>query len=111
MTNEITPAISRLITAQLALTGDTHVKTTPKTVFQGKGCRVCGNSGFQGQIGIFEVLRVTEPIRDLLLKKAPVSEIRTRAIKEGMITMFEDGLQKVEKGVTTVEEVMRVVRE
>ena len=83
----------------------------PKNLFRGKGCRVCGNSGFQGQIGIFELFRVTDAIRELILKSAPSSEIRKTAVKEGMTTMFEDGLKKVEKGITTIEEILRVVRE
>lgn len=68
-------------------------------------------SGFQGQIGIFEIFRVSDAVRELLLKEVPIGEIRKQAIAEGMATMFEDGLKKVEAGVTTIEEVMRVVRE
>jgi len=107
----ISPETSRLITAQLALTGDDHIKKIPQNLYRGKGCKICGNSGFQGQIGIYEVLRVTEGIRDLVLKQSSGSEIRKQAIKEGMEAMFEDGLQKVEQGTTTIEEVIRVVRE
>jgi type IV pilus assembly protein PilB len=102
--------ITRLIKAQIELTGD-PVKSIPQTLYHGKGCKVCGNSGFQGQIGIYELLRVTEGIRELILREAPVSEVRKKAIQEGMVTMFEDGLDKVERGVTTIEEVMRVVKE
>lgn len=102
--------ITRLIKAQVELTGD-PVKSIPQTLYRGKGCKVCGNSGFQGQIGIYELLRVTEGIRELILREAPVSEVRKKAIQEGMVTMFEDGLDKVERGVTTIEEVMRVVKE
>ena len=109
--HQTTPEIKRLISAQLTLIGDTHVKNIPKTIFKGKGCKVCGLTGFQGQIGIFETLSVSDAIRELLLAQKPVGDIRKQAIKEGMTTMFEDGLEKVEKGITTIEEIIRVVRE
>jgi len=103
--------IQNLIHDQMKLLGDTHIKNIPKTLYKGKGCNVCGGSGFQGQIGIFELFRITDAVRALILKGVPITEVRAEAITEGMITMFEDGLQKVEKGVTTIEEVLRVVRE
>lgn len=104
------PEILRLIKAQVELAGDT-VGKIPSTLFRGRGCKVCGNSGFQGQIGIYEFFRVTDAVRELVLREAPVSEVRKKAIEEGMTTMFEDGLDKVEKGVTTIEEILRVVSE
>lgn len=107
----ISPDIKRLIDVQLSLAGDTHIKTVPETLYRGRGCKICGNSGFQGQIGIFEILKVSDTIKVLLAKSAAISDIRKQGIKEGMITMFEDGLQKVERGVTAIEEVLRVVRE
>jgi type IV pilus assembly protein PilB len=107
----ISSEVSRLIGAQIALSGDAHIKNIPKTLYRGKGCKVCGGAGFTGQIGIFEVFRVTDKIRELILKQASASEIRKTAVKEGMEVMFEDGLSKVERGITTIEEVLRVVRE
>ena len=103
--------VKRLIEAQIALTAGGRTVNAPATLYKGRGCNVCGNSGYHGQIGIFETMKVSEAIRQLLLKLVPVEEIRRQAIKEGMTTMFEDGLQKVEKGITTIEEVLRVVRE
>jgi type II secretory ATPase GspE/PulE/Tfp pilus assembly ATPase PilB-like protein len=108
---KISPEIKRLISAQIAITGDTQIRNVPTTLFRGKGCKVCGHSGFSGQVGIFEVFQVTEAIRALILKTAPVSEIRKQTIKDGMVSMFEDGLSKVERGITTIEEILRVVRE
>lgn len=107
----ITPEMKRLVEAQIALTGDKTKRPTPAMLFRGKGCKVCGGSGFSGQIGIYELLQVSDTIRDLLTKEVPVSQIRAQAIKEGMVTMFEDGMDKVERGVTTIEEIIRVVRE
>lgn len=108
-----TPEIKKLIMAQLDLIPDATIKTKdiPTRLYRGKGCKVCGDSGLHGQIGIFETFRVSDAVKGLLLKSVPVGEIKKQAIKEGMETMFEDGLRKIEKGITTIEEVLRVVRE
>jgi type IV pilus assembly protein PilB len=109
----IPPEIEKLLKAQIDIVRDTHItiENVPERLFRGKGCKVCGNSGFHGQIGIFEVLRISDSIRQLILSSSPVGEIRKKAIEEGMETMFADGLQKVERGITTVDEVLRVIRE
>ena len=103
--------MKRLVTAQMSTIPGVVVKSIPARLFRGKGCKVCGGSGFHGQIGVFEVFRVSDAIRELILKLSPVNEIRKQAAKDGMRSMFEDGLDKVEKGITTIEEVLRVVRE
>lgn len=105
-----TPAITTLIKTQLKKHND-KVTKIPKTLYKGAGCKVCNNSGYQGQIGIFELFRVSEEIKKLILSESDVSILRKKAIQEGMVTMFEDGLDKIEKGVTTIEEVLRVVNE
>ncbi len=84
----------------------------PKTFYRGRGCAACGFVGYLGRIGIFEVLDVTEPVRQLMMDPAfNLDALRGLARKEGMTTMFEDGLEKVTRGLTTIEEVFRVVRE
>ena len=83
----------------------------PTTIYRGKGCEVCNFTGFQGQTGVFEILEVSQSIKDLILKLAPVQEIRAKALIEGMVPMFEDGMSKVQKGITTIEEILRVVSE
>lgn len=103
--------IKKILTSQIALSKEVGKEAIPATLYKGKGCKVCGHSGFSGQVGIFELLKVSDSIRSLLLKLTPVMEIRQQAIKEGMKSMFEDGLEKVEKGVTTIEEVLRVAHE
>jgi len=80
-------------------------------VYFGKGCPLCYNSGYLGRISIFEVLEVSESIRDLIMKRADSTTIKKQAIKEGMKTMIEDGINKVLKGLTTLEEVFRVTKE
>lgn len=83
----------------------------PEYLYKGKGCKLCNFTGYRGQIGIFEVFNVTDAIKDLIMKQSSSDEIKKVAIKEGMTTMFEDGMTKVESGTTTVEEVLRVIKE
>jgi type IV pilus assembly protein PilB len=79
-------------------------------VYEGKGCPVCKHTGYVGRTGIFEVLEVTPAIRELIMAKANSEIIMNKAVAEGMTTMFEDGIRKVSKGITTIEEVMRAVK-
>jgi type II secretory ATPase GspE/PulE/Tfp pilus assembly ATPase PilB-like protein len=92
---------------------DKHFGPNKKNIrlYHSKGCPVCGNTGYSGRIGIFEVLVVNEAIRDLIMKRANADEIREQAIKEGMKTMIEDGIKKALAGTTTIEEVLRATRE
>jgi type IV pilus assembly protein PilB len=80
----------------------------PYQFFEGRGCPEC-DQGYKGRIGIFEVLPMTDRIENLAIARKPASEIKIEAIKEGMITMKQDGLIKALKGITTVNEVLRVV--
>jgi type IV pilus assembly protein PilB len=79
--------------------------------YKGKGCPKCKNRGYRGRIGIFELMIPNEKIRNLTVAKAPLEEIRKEAILSGMITLKEDGIERIKKGLTTVEEVLRVIRE
>ena len=81
------------------------------TLFRSKGCDKCNKSGFSGRIGIYEVLEVTENIGKLIIAHASSSEIKNEAVKNGMVTMQQDGLLKAFEGITTVEEVLRVTKE
>ena len=83
----------------------------PVQLFKGEGCDKCGGTGYQGRLGIFEVLPVTEKIGRLILEHAPASEIENQAVDEGMVTMKQDGYMKVLEGLTTIEEVLRVAQE
>jgi len=76
--------------------------------FHGKGCKECNHTGFRGRAGIYELLVVDDTVRQLILTKATSQIIRESARKKGMTTLREDGWKKVAKGVTTVEEVLRV---
>lgn len=79
--------------------------------YKGKGCQVCGNSGYYGRVGIFEVLPVTDAIGKMILERSPAVEIEKKAREEGMITLKQDGYLKVLSGETTIEEVLRVAQE
>jgi len=79
-------------------------------VYKGAGCKICHMTGYQGRIGIFEVLEVTNTVRELITKKEDADVIARQAISEGMATMLDDGLQKILKGLTTFEEVLRVTK-
>ncbi|HEY4687007.1 MAG TPA: ATPase, T2SS/T4P/T4SS family [Candidatus Subteraquimicrobiales bacterium] len=76
--------------------------------YRPKGCSACGDTGYKGRIGLYEVLIVTEQIELLTIKHASSDEIREVAHSEGMKTLFEDGLEKVKQGLTSLEEIMRV---
>lgn len=80
-------------------------------MYRGKGCSVCHLTGYSGRIGIFEVMEMTEKIKKLITEKADADIIKKEAQKEGMITMSEDGLSKVQQGITTIEEVLRATKE
>lgn len=82
-----------------------------RDLFVGVGCKKCDGSGFRGRIGIHEILEINDSIRELIMKRANASEIRAAAIKNGMVPMMEDGLDKVRRGITTIEEVLRVFHE
>ena len=79
--------------------------------YRGKGCDQCYGTGYQGRIGIFEIMPITPSISSLIVHGADSQTLRDRANKEGMITMLEDGLEKVFMGITTIEEVMRVANQ
>jgi len=78
------------------------------TLYQGKGCSNCGGSGYSGRIAIFELISVTEEMKELILKTPSSSEIRKLANEQGGKVMFEDGIEKVKSGVITIEELERV---
>jgi type IV pilus assembly protein PilB len=74
---------------------------------KGKGCEKCNNTGFKGRVGLYEVMEVTEELRELILVGASSLELRRKAVEEGMLTLRMSGLRKVQDGVTTVDEVVR----
>jgi type IV pilus assembly protein PilB len=78
-------------------------------VYKPRGCPACDGRGYHGRVGVFELLAVTDEIRRLILQRAPAGEIEKAAREQGMATMLEDAFSKVCQGVTSVEEMVRVV--
>jgi type IV pilus assembly protein PilB len=74
---------------------------------KGRGCASCGNRGYRGRVGLYEVMEITEPVRELILVGASAVELKRRAVEQGMISLRRSGLMKVMSGVTTLEEVIR----
>lgn len=96
--------------------GETALSTTPQGVTQlwraaPEGCDECNHTGFKGRMGIYEVLGVSNAIQKQIVANATSNDIQDEAISEGMVTMQTDGLIKALRGVTTIEEVLRVTRE
>ncbi len=78
-------------------------------LFRSTGCKACSNTGYRGRIGLYEVLTVTEEIEHLTVERVPSDRIAEVAIEQGMMTLREDGLEKARRGITSVQEVLRVV--
>ncbi|MCA1567576.1 MAG: type IV-A pilus assembly ATPase PilB [Acidobacteria bacterium] len=76
-------------------------------IYKGRGCGKCNNTGYKGRVGLYEVMEITDDIRELILIGASALELRKRAVENGMLTLRASGLVKIRNGVTTIEEVVR----
>ncbi len=79
--------------------------------YTGEGCKMCNMTGYVGRVGIYEVLGMSEAIREAIVSQMNAAEIKKLAVHEGMATMLDDGLQKAQAGITSIEEVLRVMHE
>ena len=89
---------------QIGFTSDLAASIKPK---KGSGCEKCNKTGYKGRVGLYEVMEITDELRELILVGASALELRRKAIEEGMITLRGSGLRKITEGVTTIEEVLR----
>jgi len=80
-------------------------------LFRGKGCDECRGTGYRGRIGIYELFRLTEEGRSLIVRKVPAGELRRHAVEQGMVMLRADGWARACAGMTTVEEILRVTQE
>ncbi len=80
-----------------------------QTFYKGKGCPACSNTGFSGRIGAFEFIKVTPELQDLISKNPSTKEVETLVKSQGFKTMFLDGIEKVKMGLTTLDELLRVI--
>ena len=87
---------------------ENHFTDDPTTLYKGKGCGVCKGTGYKGRSAIFEFIAVGKEMRELILQKPSVDQIWQLAKSGGSKTLFEDGIEKIKSGVTTLEEVLRV---
>ena len=81
-----------------------------RTLLRGSGCGACRGTGFRGRVGLFECLRINEALRDAIASRAPRARLRDIALESGMWSLRDDGLMKVQSGLTTLQEVLRVVQ-
>jgi type IV pilus assembly protein PilB len=89
-----------------------EIGVTPEQVgafklYKGKGCGTCNGTGYKGRVGLYEVMEISEGIRDLVMVGATAVEIKRKALEEGMLTLRMSGIEKIKSGVTTIEEVLR----
>ncbi|OPY74223.1 MAG: Type II secretion system protein E [Syntrophorhabdus sp. PtaU1.Bin050] len=87
--------------------GFSEEEASSLTVYKGQGCPRCNNTGYKGRIALYEVMAISPTIRDMIISGARVTEIRNTAIEEGMLTLRQSGLVKVQNGITTIDEVLR----
>jgi len=109
MVRRICPDCARPVSASLIerLAYSNEVGEDREEFIYGKGCKACAHSGYKGRIGIFEILRMSDEIRRMLLQGTSVGEIRAQAVKEGMVPLLKDGMLKVKSNLTTPSEVLR----
>lgn len=93
---------------ELSKSGISKTSLSKGNLYRGNGCEKCLNTGYSGRIGIFELMPITDSIRKLIMSGADSATIKEQAIKDGMKTLQQDGIDKVVKGLTTLEEVLRV---
>lgn len=98
---KITPDIKKIL-------DEYQISSNEITLYKGEGCPYCKNTGYKGRIAIFELMVMTENIRDLISKNVTTGKLREAAISEGMCQLREDGIKKVCEGLTTIDEVLRV---
>ncbi len=103
---EYTPAEESLL--KIGVTPD---KVEGKKIYKGRGCPDCLHTGYKGRTGVFELMPVDDSMKNLILKTSDSNAIKRMAIKKGMITLRQDGAQKVFDGISTIEEVFRVTQE
>ena len=97
------------LTPEVAVRLGLQVNSEPVPIFTPRGCALCGDTGYRGRVAVFELMIMTKEMKQLLARRAPEHEVRDAAVKSGMRSLLEDGVQKVLAGITSVEEVLRVL--
>jgi type IV pilus assembly protein PilB len=92
---------------ELKVLGFSEAEAAGITFFKGKGCDACGGTGYKGRAGLYEVMALSPELRRMILRGASTAELQEQAVKEGMLTLRMDGIVKLKKGITTLEEVVK----
>jgi type II secretory ATPase GspE/PulE/Tfp pilus assembly ATPase PilB-like protein len=79
------------------------------TYYHAVGCEMCSYTGYRGRIAVFEIIPLDDGLRQMIVSRVPHHDLKKAAMAKGMTTMFQDGIQKASRGVTTIDEVLRVV--
>ena len=87
--------------------GFTQAEAATKKFYYGKGCERCNNTGYKGRMGIYELLLMTDPLREMIVAENSLHDFRAACRKSGMRTLREAGLKSIHEGLTTIEEVIR----
>ena len=91
----------------LAQLGFTSEEITGKTLYRGKGCDHCNNSGYRGRVGLFELMILNDHLREMIMQNASTDDMRNQAREYGMVTLRDAGLHSLWEGITTAEEIIR----
>lgn len=108
---EVFTAIKQEIASITSAEGKKYTVDENTKMFTGAGCSKCNNTGYKGRVGLFEVMSMSDEIEKMAVAREPSSHMRDQAIKEGMITLKQDGALKVLDGITSWDEVLRVTKE
>ena len=95
---------------EIRLLGSSTALSKENTVFDPQGCSSCGNTGYSGRIGIYELITITADIKPMILQRCSSDEIKNAALKNGMHTLIQNGVKKILNGTTSVEEILRVTQ-
>ena len=82
-----------------------------KVFYFGSGCEKCSNTGYKGRVALHEIILISDILRQAILRKSPAAEIKALSVKQGMVSMTQDGIDKAANGVTTIEEILRIAHE
>jgi type IV pilus assembly protein PilB len=96
--------------AQLEAAGITPEMAATAKFMKGKGCGHCSKSGYRGRLGIFELMMMTNKVREMAFAGASTQDLRRVAVSQGMVPLYNDGIRKVLIGTTTIEEIFRVAK-
>ncbi len=96
---------------ELAAMGVSEEEAAGITFYKGEGCDSCGDTGYRGRQGLYEVMAMTAELRRMVLRGASVAELKDQAVSEGMLTLRTDGMMKVKRGITSMEEVVKETAE